>query len=130
MNLSTQNSGVVVKGDVSTGNMDWYGMVQTIIALDFPDGKEVAQFQCDWYDVPSDPNKNGRGYIKDRHGIIDIDTTHFQYYTKPYILRIQAEQVFFVNNVKKLGWCSVVRMLPRTIFSMPEEADAEKEGRN
>jgi hypothetical protein len=41
---------------------------------------------------------------------------------------IQAEQVFFVNNVKKPGWCSVVRMLPRNLFSMPEEAGAEKEG--
>jgi hypothetical protein len=36
-----------VKGDVSTGNMDWYGVVQRIIALDFPNGKEVVLFQCD-----------------------------------------------------------------------------------
>jgi hypothetical protein len=58
------NSGVM-KGDVSTGHMDWYGVVQRIIALDFPNGKEVVLFQCDWYDVPSDPNKKGRGYKKD-----------------------------------------------------------------
>jgi hypothetical protein len=64
-NLSTQNSGGVVKGDVSTGNMDWYGVVQRIIALDFPNGKEVVLFQCDWYDVPSDPNKKGTGYKND-----------------------------------------------------------------
>jgi hypothetical protein len=127
-NLSTQNSVVVVKGDVSTGNMDWYGVVQRVIALDFPIGKEVVLFQCDWYDVPSDPNKKGRGYRKDRYGIIDIDTTCFRYSAEPYILEIQAEQVFFVNDVKKPGWCSVVRMLPRNLFSMPEEAGAEKEG--
>jgi hypothetical protein len=30
--------------------------------------------------------------------------------------------------VKKSGLCSVVRMLPRNLFSMPEEAGAEKEG--
>jgi hypothetical protein len=30
--------------------------------------------------------------------------------------------------VKKSGLCSVVRMLPRNLFSMPEEASAEKEG--
>jgi hypothetical protein len=46
-------------------NMDWYGVVQRIIALDFPNGKEVVLFQCDGYDVPSDPNKKGRGYRKD-----------------------------------------------------------------
>jgi hypothetical protein len=33
-----------VKGDVSTGNMDWYGVVQRIITLDFPNGKEVVLF--------------------------------------------------------------------------------------
>jgi hypothetical protein len=33
---------------------------------------------------------------------------------------------FFVNSVKKSGWCSVVRMLPRNLFSMPEEVGAEK----
>jgi hypothetical protein len=44
MNLSTQNGGGVVKGDVSTGNMDWYGMVQRIVALDFPNGKKVVMF--------------------------------------------------------------------------------------
>jgi hypothetical protein len=37
--------------------------------------------------------------------------------------------VFFVNNVKKPGWCSVVRMLPRNLFSMPEQAGVEKEGK-
>jgi hypothetical protein len=44
MNLSTQNGGGVVKGDVSIGNMDWYGMVQRIVALDFPNGKKVVMF--------------------------------------------------------------------------------------
>jgi hypothetical protein len=42
--LSTQNSGVVVKGDESTGNMDWYGVIKRIILLDFPHGKEVGLF--------------------------------------------------------------------------------------
>jgi hypothetical protein len=34
-NLTTQNSGVVVKGDDSTGNMDWYGVIRKIISLEF-----------------------------------------------------------------------------------------------
>jgi hypothetical protein len=40
----------------------------------------------------------------------------------------KLSRCFFVNNVKKSGLCSVVRMLPRNLFSMPEEASAEKEG--
>ncbi|KAL5681170.1 hypothetical protein ACJX0J_007555, partial [Zea mays] len=43
--------GVVVKGDESSGNIDWYGVIKKIIALDFPQGKE--------------------------YGIIDIDKTRF-----------------------------------------------------
>jgi hypothetical protein len=51
--LTTQNSGVFVKGDASTGDMDWYGVLRKIICLDFPGQKEVMLFQCDWYDVPA-----------------------------------------------------------------------------
>ena len=52
-NLTTKNSGVCAKGDSSTGNMTWYGVLQKIITLDFANEKEVVLFQCDWYDVPA-----------------------------------------------------------------------------
>jgi hypothetical protein len=39
-----------VRGDDSTGNIDWYGKIKKIIALDLPYQKEVVIFQCDWYD--------------------------------------------------------------------------------
>jgi hypothetical protein len=39
--LSTQNSVVVVKGDESIGNMDWYGVIKRIILLDFPHGHYI-----------------------------------------------------------------------------------------
>ena len=45
--LTTQNSGVLVKGDASSGNMDWYGVLRKIICLDFHGQKEVILFQCD-----------------------------------------------------------------------------------
>ena len=100
-NLTTQNSGVVVKGDVSAGNMDWYGVIKKIISLDFPDEKEVVLFECDWYDVPAASKNKGRGYKKDQYGIIDIDTTRFRYVNDPYILGTQAEQVVYVEGVKR-----------------------------
>ena len=52
-NLTTRNSGVYVKGDSSTGNMAWYGVLKKITTLDFANEKEVVLFQCDWYDVPA-----------------------------------------------------------------------------
>jgi hypothetical protein len=70
MNLTTQNTGVVVKGDGSTCNMDWYGVIRKIISLEFPSRKEVILFKCDWYDVSASIKNKGRGYKKDQYGII------------------------------------------------------------
>jgi hypothetical protein len=113
-NLTTQNCGVVVKGDESTGNMDWYGVIKNIFSLEFPNAKEVVLFECDWYDIPAANNNKGRGYKKDQYGIVDIDTTRFRYLNEPYILGTQAEQVVYVKHLKKPGWCTVV--LQRDIF--------------
>jgi hypothetical protein len=34
--LVTKNSGVFVKGDPSTGNMCWYGVIKRMISLEYP----------------------------------------------------------------------------------------------
>jgi hypothetical protein len=122
--LTTQNSGVFVKGDASTGDMDWYGVLRKIICLDFPGQKEVMLFQCDWYDVPAASRSKSRGYNKDEYGVIEIDITRFRYSSEPYILSTQAEQVLYVPNIKKPNWCSVLRIQPRNLFAMPEGEDA------
>jgi hypothetical protein len=54
-----------VKGDETTGNMDWYGVIKKIFSLEFPNAKEVVMFECDWYDVPAASKNKGRGYKKD-----------------------------------------------------------------
>lgn len=125
-NLTTQNSGVVVNGDPTTGNIDWYGVVKKIYALDFPTQKEVILFQCDWYDVPTASRSKGRGFNKDQYGIIDIDTTRLRYLNEPYILGTQAQQVFYVKGSKKQDWSTVIRMNPRNVFFM-HELDNPKE---
>lgn len=128
VSFSTQNSGVLVKGDDSTGNMDWYGVLKKIITLDFPSEKEVILFECDWYDVPAATKNKSRGYSKDQYGIIDIDTTRRRYVNDPYVLGTQVEQVFYVKCANKSNWSSVVRMKPRTLFSMPELEETEQQG--
>ena len=37
--LVTQNSGVLVKGDGTSGNMNWYGVIKRMITLEFPGQK-------------------------------------------------------------------------------------------
>ena len=124
-NLVTQNSGVLVRGDGTTSNMIWYGVIRRIISLEFPTQKEVLLFQCDWYDVPAASTSRNRGYSRDKYGVIDIDTSRFRYSNEPYILAIQAEPVFFVNLMNNSGWSSVVAVRPKNLFVMPE---AENEG--
>jgi hypothetical protein len=116
-----------VKGDDNTCNMDWYGVIRKIISLEFPSGKEVILFMCDWYDVHASTKNKGRGYKKDQYGIIDIDTTHFLYINDPYILGTQVEQVVYVKGVKTSEWCTVVRLKPRNLFAMPEGTEKENE---
>jgi len=118
--LVTQNSGVLVKGDGTTGNMNWYGVIKRMISLEFPGQKEVILFQCDWFDVLAATTNRGRGYNKDQFGVIDIDTTRYRYKNEPYILAAQAELVFYVNLVNKPGWSSVIALKPRDLFAMPE----------
>jgi hypothetical protein len=142
-NLSTQNSGVVVKGDASAGGIDWYGVVKKIYALDFPMQKEVVLFECDWYDVPPASKSKAQGFKRDQYGIIDIDASRKLYLNDPFILGTQAEQVFYVKaskkadvkgskktndkgvSSKKPDWWTVIRMKPRNVFSMPEDNDGE-----
>ena len=121
-NYTTQNSGVVVKGD----GMEWYGVVKKIIILDFPYSQEVTMFQCEWYGGPAPNKSKSRWYNKDSFGIIDIDTSRFVRRSKdPYILAIQAEQVCYVKSGKKPNWCSVLTLKPRTLFAMPEGEETE-----
>ena len=115
--MSTQNSGVIVKGDERTGNIDYYGVIKKIIVLDFPPGKEVVLFQCDWFDVPAANRTQSRGYKKDKYGIIDLDTTQRRFKGDPYILGLQAEQVFYVKDVKNPDWATVIKMNPRNLFA-------------
>jgi hypothetical protein len=126
--LTTQNSGVFVKGDASTGNMGWYGVLKKIICLDFPGEKEVILFQCVWFDVPAASTSKSRGYSKDKFGVIYIDITRFRYSDEPYILSTQAEQVFYARNPKKPNWCGVLRVQPRNLFAMPEGEETDKVG--
>ena len=119
-NLITKNCGLLVRGYVTIGNMNWYGVIGRIISLEFPGQKEVILFECDWYDVPAISTSRSRGFSRDKWGIIDIDTTRFQHKNEPYVLATQAEQVFLVKLVKKPTCSSVVGLKQRNLFAMPD----------
>ena len=85
-------------------------------------------FECDWYDIPAATKNKSKGYNKDQYGIIDIATTCRRYVNDPYVLGTQVEQVFYVKCANKSNRSSVVRMKPRTLFSMPESEETRQQG--
>ncbi|XP_050255283.1 uncharacterized protein LOC126701217 [Quercus robur] len=131
--LKTQNSGVVVKGDESTGYIDWFGVIKKIITLDYLGSNEVILFKCDWFEVPPQGRHQSRGYKKDVYGFINVDTTCLHYKDDPFILGIQAEQVCYAKDVENPNWCSVIKLRPRNLFAMPnreQEVDDENDNSN
>ncbi len=110
---------MVVKGDERTSCIDWFGVIQKIIALDYLGSQEVVLFKCDWFEVPPPGRNQSRGYKKDEYGFISVDITRLQYKDDPFILGIQAEQVYYAKDVKNQNWCSVIKMKPRNLFAMP-----------
>jgi hypothetical protein len=72
-------------------------------------------------DVPAATSTNrGKGYSKDKFGVIDIDTTRHRYTNEPNILATQVVMLFYVNLVNKPDWSSVISLKPRNLFAMPE----------
>ncbi|KAK9267622.1 hypothetical protein L1049_010053 [Liquidambar formosana] len=59
----TQNSGLVVKGEHQSEEVDFYGVLINIIALSYCGGNQVFLFKCDWWDIG---NKKA-GIRKDDH---------------------------------------------------------------
>ena len=66
--------------------------------------------------MPPANRSQSKGYKKDKYGIIDLDTTLHRFKGEPYILGLQAEQVFYVRDVKNPDWASVIKMNPRNLF--------------
>ena len=124
MHRRTQNSGIVVKGDHKGQSIDFYGVVRDVIELLYLGGNQVFLFKCDWWDV-SNPKT---GILKDKYNFVSVNVTKIRYKEDPFVLACQAEQVFYLNDMK-LGknWRVVQRTKPRAIYDMPQEKDEEEE---
>lgn len=86
---TTQNSGVMVETD----DEKYYGVVEDIIELIYPQGVTVVIFKCRWY------NENRLGIRRD-HGLESLDTSQSWYEDTPYCLASIARQVFYIDDPK------------------------------
>ncbi|KAG8364929.1 hypothetical protein BUALT_Bualt18G0049800 [Buddleja alternifolia] len=92
MNKKTQNSGVVVKVEEESGFRDYYGVLTDIIQLDYLGNHHVVLFKCDWFE--------GKSVQKDKYSYTSINTSKPWKTNEPYVLASQAQQVFYVNDIK------------------------------
>jgi hypothetical protein len=115
-NRTTQNSGIVVKGETQHGSVPYYGQLLNIVELRYTQGNRVVLFQGEWYDVA----REGIGYKIDRHGIITVNTRRKLATQEPFVLASQANQVYYIKCLKDPCWKTVVEIKPRNFFDVPE----------
>ncbi|KAL6577530.1 hypothetical protein OROMI_009858 [Orobanche minor] len=87
----TQNSGVRVEGEHSDDFWEFYGVINRIIELRYRGNRKVHLFDCEWYD--------SRVLQIDRF-FTSVNLKKKWYANEPYILAIQAAQVFYVRDTR------------------------------
>ncbi|KAH9684342.1 DUF4216 domain-containing protein [Citrus sinensis] len=125
-NLKTQNSGVMVPGQHGSVSVDFYGVLSSVIELNYIFGNQIILFKCDWFDT----NFNKKRIQKDYH-LTSINVSRMWYENDPFVLAIQVRQVFYVDDYK-LGsnWKVVNKMQHRHMWDVPEINDIEESFEN
>nr|XP_016512656.1 PREDICTED: uncharacterized protein LOC107829705 [Nicotiana tabacum] len=118
--LKIQNSGIVVKSDEHTENVDYYEKIREILEIQYM-GNSVILFKCDWFEVPPQGRSQSRGYESDEYGFICVDVTRIHYTNDPYILGSQDKSVYYVKHGQSEKWHDVVRVRP--ILEQEDEAE-------
>ncbi|XP_039119143.1 uncharacterized protein LOC120255377 [Dioscorea cayenensis subsp. rotundata] len=129
----TQNSGCLVNSSTMSyasasdanpiqGNVDYYGILNDIIELDYFQKFKVVLFRCDWADVT-----NSRGIKKDKYGFSMVNFSrlihtgaHVIY--EPYVFSSQVKQVFYSKDLSESGWYVVIRNQAREVYDMGDES--------
>ncbi|KAH0669860.1 hypothetical protein KY289_024353 [Solanum tuberosum] len=115
-----QNSGVLVRGDDSDSNKEYYGVLEDIFELRYVGNRKVHLFKCHWWDVAC----LGRGYKIDKYGFTSVNTHCALNTNEPFVLASQSEQVFYLKDMVDKDCLVVVKKNPRDLFNMPEVEEA------
>lgn len=115
----TQNSGVMVKGEHADKETYFYGIITDIVEVEYSfTQNRVVVFKCDWWDL-----RNNSGIKVDKQSnITSINMSKTWYSDQPFILASQAEQVFYLQDMKLGGnWHVVELVSPRSSYDVPEK---------
>ena len=117
----SQNSGLVVEVELDDQLISIYGVLKEVLVLDYPLDNQFVLFRCDWFDI--DDKK--KGIQKDDY-FTSLNVSKRWYENDPFVLVIQAKQVFYLND-PKLGtnWQIVQEIHHRHVYDVPEVATVE-----
>nr|GMC86844.1 uncharacterized protein LOC109183385 [Ipomoea batatas] len=111
----TQNCGISVQGNHGDELIDFYGVFNDVIELEYIKGYRIVLFKCDWFDI-------GKMSCIQHDGIFtSIKVSSFWYKNDPYVLASQTKQVFYLNDPKLgLNWRVVQQFQHRHIYDENE----------
>ena len=78
---TTQNSGIMTYGETKADKINYYGVLQEVLNLEYTKCRYVCLFKCNWFDTDVKKNKF-RCYLRFKI----INTSRFLYTDDPYIL--------------------------------------------
>ncbi|XP_073036742.1 uncharacterized protein [Primulina eburnea] len=125
----TQNCGVIVRTTTSSyssirdqnpvsSELDYYGILQNVIELDYEGGRRVVLFECDWV-------SKGERLKLDEDGFMLANFTNVKRHNEPYILASQAMQVFYVEDPVDCNWHVIITTDARAKYKMQPMADVD-----
>lgn len=123
-NRKTQNSGVVVKGEHGNNVIDYYGVLQDVIEVEYLGANNrVLIFQCDWFNL----NDSNGMRCDTECELVSVNKSRKWYVDDPYILASQARQVFYAIDLRHGGnWHVVHHISPRALYDVPEHEGASE----
>ncbi|KAH7571619.1 hypothetical protein JRO89_XS04G0102500 [Xanthoceras sorbifolium] len=110
----TQNNGLVVREENQI-DVPYYERIKDIVKLCHTEGNKIVLFDCECYDT----TQEGRGYKRDRYGIITVNIARKLNTQETFMLACQAIQVFYTRGLKDITWSAVTEIKPRNLYEMP-----------
>ncbi|XP_042389540.1 uncharacterized protein LOC121981198 isoform X2 [Zingiber officinale] len=125
----TQNCDVTVRATTSSyssirdhnlvlSELDYYGILQNVIELNYGGGRKVVLFECEWV-------SKGKRLKLDEDGFVLANFKNVRRHNEPYILASQAMQVFYVEDPIDCDWHVIITTDARTKHKMQPIADVD-----
>jgi hypothetical protein len=126
--LQTHNSGVMTEISHAGKKIDFFGVLQEVIELQYNSNHQVRRtvvlFRCDWF------NQVGKtvGLRVDKH-FKSINVHSFWYKNDPFILAEQSNKVFYLQDTSSQGkdWRVVQKFEHRAVYDVAEADEGSHE---